>query len=459
MRRNAPILTAALGKAGPTAWSLVGGTVGVAALGLIQGCSPVDLWQRTWDRIQGEQEQVPACPAGTTRELGGHPFVGEGWTLSRESAEVSWLEDAWPFPAFRALGEGDTFTACIGADGRREGPFQQARGVTRVVGQWAGGLREGVWKGEWKRGGALAFEGRYERGNRVGEWRFNGADGLPVASGGYVQDLPWGRWTFLARGGRVDADFVSGKVHGAFSQVQADGTEINGAHFDGSRFGRWVERSSEGHTSSTWWLDGAQMADGGTEPGRREVELVVRAWLNGGLGGGWIDAAEARKHPVLLANADPSLALRVRQEGLPLADGDLSLVGEWSIVGLQVGEKTASVQTRVEVHCAIDAQGRPYASRESRDLPLALALVDGVWMLDGAPLAHALVYRSYYLSHLTWQGDGRYRQVLKECGAGQVTADPSDRKQRGRPVPARKLGPRKKGTVPAKRPGGPGNRG
>lgn len=88
-------------------------------------------------------------------------------------------------------------TACVAADGTRDGPFVERfpDGTVAVTGAYAAGVLDGPWQ-RLHPGGAIAEDGAWARGKQDGAWRQLAADGRELArdemvAGTGVETIAW----------------------------------------------------------------------------------------------------------------------------------------------------------------------------------------------------------------------------------------------------------------------------
>ncbi|MBN1336843.1 MAG: hypothetical protein JXB39_12875 [Deltaproteobacteria bacterium] len=193
-----------------------------------------------------------SCPEGT-RTTGGSAPEGAAawWTLSASPDEVEGLAEAWPFPAWGAMGANDRARWCAAPGEPPSGPTLQIR-APREAGH--GGLVQGAfddlgrpdgeWTATWRtedRSGedVLAFQGAYDHGLRSGVWSFRDVQGVEVARGAFERGRPHGMWTIRKPGSRLEVRYIYGTLHGTWHETFEDGREIRGHYFDGTRNYEW----------------------------------------------------------------------------------------------------------------------------------------------------------------------------------------------------------------------------
>lgn len=208
----------------------------------------------------------------------------------------------------------------------------------------------------------------------------------------------------------------------------------------------------------TVWKDGVQVsASLPNEPHPErfapktssEVDHVVRAWVEAGLGGGWSSVASLRTFAVLNDYASVSVSRQLALDGMSIG-GAWSLVSDWKVKRVEPGERGTKVVVALNVVCRIDETGRPAALRIEVPLTMEVVEADGMWKPVSPPGPLDVLYRSYYLSHLTQAGDGHYRQAVKDC----TDADPAKPKVlRSRsPQGPKRTKPLRRAPMPRKRP-------
>jgi len=193
-----------------------------------------------------------ACPRGTSPTGGPAPEgAAAWWTLSSSRDEVAGLAEAWPFPAWDAMGPGDEARWCASGDGPPAGPTRQVRAPREggVGGTVHGsfdrmGRPDGEWTATWAPAdrwadGVLAFEGTYDHGLRSGVWAFQSTGGIEQARGAFERGRPHGTWTVRRPGSRLEVRYVYGVLHGTWHETFDDGREVRGHYFDGTKNYEW----------------------------------------------------------------------------------------------------------------------------------------------------------------------------------------------------------------------------
>ncbi len=192
------------------------------------------------------------CPEGT-RPVGGTAPEGAAawWTISPSSDEVAGLTEAWAFPAWDAMGDGDRARWCASAAGPPVGPTVQVRagpdggpgGIVRGTFDPLG-RPDGEWSATWTEAGgagdtAPALQGTYDHGWRSGVWVFQSPRGVEVARGAFERGRPHGLWTIRKPASRLEVRYVYGVLHGTWHETFDDGREVKGHYFDGTKNYEW----------------------------------------------------------------------------------------------------------------------------------------------------------------------------------------------------------------------------
>ena len=202
---------------------------------LLAGCSLTEVPVSEWADLQ--------CEAGGDPVGGALPDGLGGWmALGAGVAEVGGLRQAWRFPGWRPMEEGDEAWWCAGG-----GSSWQARRGQDGSRAWsrgaldAEGLPHGDWRGGWDLAepARVAFKGQYDHGQPSGGWSFVGPQGQAVGRGAFERGRPHGDWVVETDEHRVEARYVYGTLHGGWRETSAGGREVRGHYFNGTRNYEW----------------------------------------------------------------------------------------------------------------------------------------------------------------------------------------------------------------------------
>ncbi len=393
------------------------------------------------------------CPHGTSLAGGAYP-AGQAhwWILSDyEREKTSELPKFWPFRAWDSMISGDKAWWCENARGLPQGPTWQLRLPTSDgrLGGWIkgnfdeNGKPDGTWNWGWNLAHPkqLAFQGVYHHGERVGEWSFYAPAGRHErlsAKGSFKRDRFHGTWVMQDDDKRIEARYVYGIPHGNWHEVFADGSEIRGRYFNGTKNYEWAflapdpesgkeqiikQEAWKYDTFVTSWdprvdpnpipgldLPGDPLGPDAEGMCKVHATCASNMYLSLMLAGLYLDEDQAYNYPFLVDFADPQARQPDRDR--------MVLVDSYKIVHMDVAEDEThgSATVAIKTRCEVGGPGTPIEPMPGTEtVKFDLRDENGVWKLV-RPLPTVYTRFGAYLEKMSRENPSYSQQVRQICG-------------------------------------------
>ncbi len=175
-------------------------------------------------------------------------------------------------------------------------------------------------------------------------------------------------------------------------------------------------------------------ASGGRGVEEYPAVMMVKAYLDAGLDGGWANLAGLRSHAVLNDFADPAVYEWVADFGLPLGSSR-TLVQGYEVKAAKVKGDSGFVSVEMQALCHVDPEGQVMPVSGHETITMQVRKVDGLWKPETTHGTERFLGKEVYLQDLPEEETSLRDAIQETCIAREPAAQskgPGEQRQGAR---------------------------